>query len=1157
MTLAVKTKIFFCLTVLLVILSGMLFQQYRSTNERLSITLILLEKIESSVNRIEHELLLDPPDITLLKNITGTIPTITAELQKTLISSVSGKPETLIVMEISFVRLRRIVDKTLPGKTLDLPLMKQVRNETFKIEEAVKSLQQLAHETHEKLQDRAEFMIFSIYVIFFVFIFAIIVFVFHMVVNPILMLSKEIELFGEKKIDEISPMTRGDELGKLNEFIRNVLSELARNNKVLQEEIKERRQTEEKLRQSSMTLENVLNNSNPICITNLDFEVLQANKAYYDIWPTAESEMKLQKCYDSRPGSLCHTDSCPLHQIMQGNEETVVEAKKTEPCGKEDYFIITARSFRDENGELLGIVESFQDITERITMERKLQESETRFRQLAENIGEIFWMTSVDGQEMIYVSPAYEKIWGRSCESLYKSPMSRFENIYPDSQETLVKSFRESVKNSGFDVTYRIKRPDDQERWIRDRGFPVVNEENEVYRVAGIAEDITVLQHIQDELKKAKEDAEEASRAKSEFLANMSHEIRTPLNVIIGMNELLKESVLTDEQEQFLKILALNSETLLCTINDIIDLSKVDAGRIELDKLSLDIVELIELTAEMLALKAHEKGLELHTVLAPDILVNMVGDVTRLRQILVNLVGNAIKFTSKGEIIVKCALNKTVSLDDEEIELLFSVSDTGIGVPGDKQGSIFERFSQADTSTTREFGGAGLGLTISKMLCELMQGTIWVESEEGRGSTFYFTTKLMKSPGDEHTISSLYAPLDNIKVLVVDGCSTRRTMIKEILQGWNVTVDVVDDGAAAMQYLKEAEQSGAPYNLALLDMQLPGIDGFEVAKRIRQVHGERVVTGLLIRTNERRSKSEFYEEAGVRTCLVKPVKLAELYTFLSEITADGKIVTSAATKAELNHVLPDMSRIEPMTILLVEDFIHNRVVIQQFLKKTPFALDMAENGAEAVEKFKAGSYDLILMDIEMPVMDGYTATREIRKIEKKKALSPTPILALSAYALKKEIDRSIEAGCNEHLAKPLKRAELLGALVRYAKAAQQPEQADVEAAEFQSGDDIPTNGSQFERLRLDQDFAEFIPIFLEDVKGDIDLMQEALAKKDYESISGTSHRIKGAGGGYGLDVVSEFARSVETAAKEKNEAEIGKQLEKLAEYLQHIEITYE
>jgi len=368
---------------------------------------------------------------------------------------------------------------------------------------------------------------------------------------------------------------------------------------------------------------------------------------------------------------------------------------------------------------------------------------------------------------------------------------------------------------------------------------------------------------------------------------------------------------------------------------------------------------------------------------------------------------------------------------------------------------------------------------------------------------------------------------------------------------------VVGDGAAAMQYLKETAQSGAPYNFTLLDMQLSEKDGFEIAKQIRQVYGEQVMTGLLIRTNERRSKSEFYEEAGIRTCLVKPVKRAELYAFLSEISADSKIGTQAPAKAELNHGLPDLSRIEPMTILLVEDFIHNRVVIQQFLKKTPFALDMAENGLEGVKKFKAGSYDLVLMDIEMPIMDGYTATREIRKIEKRKALSPIPILAISAYALKKEIDRSIEAGCNEHLSKPLKKAELLEALVRYAKVARQPEQVDVGSDEFQLGDDTPTDTSKVERLRLDKDFAEFIPIFLEDVKGNIDLMLEALAKKDYESISGTSHRIKGAGGGYGLDVVSEFARKLETAAKEKNEAEIGKHLDTLADYLQHLVIIYE
>jgi signal transduction histidine kinase/DNA-binding response OmpR family regulator len=668
-------------------------------------------------------------------------------------------------------------------------------------------------------------------------------------------------------------------------------------------------------------------------------------------------------------------------------------------------------------------------------------------------------------------------------------------------------------------------------------------------------EAVEQLRASESRLLEAKGEAERANLAKSEFLANMSHEIRTPLNAIVGMAEQLKESAFDSEQQRCLKVLELNSDALLCTINDIIDLSKVDVGRIDLEEAPFNIIDLLEKSAEMIALKAHKKGLELHTVLAPEIPVIVVGDMTRLRQILVNLLGNAIKFTFQGEIIVKCAINKMPSPEDKEVDLIFSVSDTGIGVPEDKLESIFERFSQADTSTTREFGGTGLGLTISHRLCQLMQGMIWAESEVGRGSTFYFTAKVKLAPEPVQTVGTLYGPLDNNKILVVDENSTNRTILREILQGWNVEMDEAGDGISALQYSKEAEQNDAPYDFALLDCRLSGLDAFQVAKHFQEDLRNNIVTALMLTADERRSKPERYKEAGIKGYLVKPVKRAELYTFLSKISEDSGFVSPATTKASQELFL-DMSVIEPMTILLAEDFIHNRLVVQQYLKNLPFKLDIVENGAQAVEKFKAAVYDLILIDMQMPVMDGYTATREIRKIEKERDISPVPIIALSAYALKEEIDRSMEAGCTEYLTKPLKKAVLLKTLSRYAKVVPQSEKTDVEFEVMRPRDDMPTNGMQGERLCLDQDFAEFIPKFLDDVHESICFMEDALAKNDYDFILNTSHRIKGAGGGYGLDVVSKFAQAIEMAARKKNEAKASIQLEKLASYIQHIEITY-
>jgi PAS domain S-box-containing protein len=825
----------------------------------------------------------------------------------------------------------------------------------------------------------------------------------------------------------------------------------------------------------------------------------------------------------------------------------------------EDFHVEVSLSTMTLSGQQV-LFAAWRDITERRRSEAALRESETRLRAITDSAQDAILMMNSQGL-VSYWNPAAERILGYTSSEAIGQNLHTFivPQRYHGAHHTAFPAFQQTGQGAAVGKTLDLAARRKDGREISVQLSLSALQMNGGWHAVGMLRDITerkqaevklfeTNQQLQNAIVRANElaiHADQASQAKSEFLANMSHEIRTPLNGVIGMTGLLLEAGLNADQRRYAETVRNSGEALLALINDILDFSKIEAGKLELETLDFDLSGLLNDFAASLALRAHDKGLEFICSAAPDVPNWLRGDPGRLRQILTNLAGNAVKFTKKGEVVVQASL---ISETDTEAMMRFSVRDTGIGIPTHKKDRLFQKFTQVDASVTRHFGGTGLGLAISKQLVQLMGGEVGVESTEGCGSEFWFTTRLAKQAGREHP-DLPPAELRGTHILVVDDNATNREVLKAQLQAWGVRAEETADGVSALEALTRASNAGDPFQTAILDMQMPGMDGATLGRAIKtdaQLNTTRLV---MLSSLGRRGDTELMDQIGFAACLTKPARPSELFDCLASTLTSASMPQSAQPAPILPQV--GESGMGVIRILLAEDNLTNQQVALGMLKRLGLQAHVVENGAHAVKAFEAHPFDLVFMDMQMPEMDGLEATRQIRTAEgqrlkaKVEVLQPTspapiPIIAMTANAMQGDREKCLAAGMNDYLSKPVTFQALVAALEKWRPreaekmAAAVPNVTKKAAPIYTKGLEVPVfdHAEMMDRFMDDEELARtVVETFLDDTPKQIRALKGYLVARDIPSTQRQAHTIKGAAANVSGKMLQAVAFEMEQAAR--------------------------
>lgn len=765
-----------------------------------------------------------------------------------------------------------------------------------------------------------------------------------------------------------------------------------------------------------------------------------------------------------------------------------------------------------------------------ITLRKRAEEEARRMRALLnsiiQNLPTPVFLKEAEELKYVLWNRASEKLYGFSSEEVLGKtaydffPDDQAEVFHAQDRETLSKGRLLCVPEQLVDTKAKGTRI------VHSKKLPILDDDGTPRYLVGISEDITDRKEAEKALIKARDAAEQASRAKSEFLANMSHEIRTPINGIMGMTELALNTELTPEQHEYLDAVRISADALLKLINDILDFSKIEAGKLELIDVDFALRDTIADTMTMLAVQAHKKDLELVYQVSPDVPDALIGDPGRIRQVLVNLVGNAIKFTEKGEVVVRV---QSGIEQREEAHLHFTVTDTGIGIPPEKHEKIFHEFEQADGSTSRKYGGTGLGLAICSRFCEMMGGKIWVESEVGKGSTFHFTARLhLQKVTMAQANPEEIGNLKELSVLVVDDNATNRKILEQILLYWGMNPTVVDGGPAALDAIKNACESGKPFPIILTDCMMPEMDGFQLVERIKQDACSPSSTIVMLTSSGERGDAARCLNLGISAYLLKPVKQSELLFTISKVL-QGPSADQVRPSLITRHSIRESKR--RLSILLAEDNAVNQKLAIKMLERMGHTVTVAANGVGALGLLEKMDFDLVLMDVQMPEMDGLEATRRFRDREKA-AGGHMPIIAMTAYAMKGDKERCLEAGMDGYISKPISGQELYETIEHVMHSLEQDFQpvaiSPKQAAVLDKTAILDRVGGDTELLR------EIVALFLEDCPRLLSEIRDAFQQGDTQRLEKSAHTLKGSVSNFAAGAAVQAALKLETIGRSRD-----------------------